>query len=93
MGRQINFTVASSQPILDENIAPPPTKVRAQDLCNPVVESTATRLPDGLAIRGGNVKRVQTGQSLVGGQEVVSATVSSVIILMVPLYLAYEATA
>lgn len=76
---------AFGQPVTDMNIAPTPTEVTVRDHHIPVAESTVSHLPDSLIAPGDTVESAQAGRSLVGGKEVVSATVSYVIILMVPL--------
>lgn len=78
------MTVASGQPVMDENVAPNPTRVTVRGHHNPVEERTVSRLQDSFAARGDTIQSVQAGHSLDGGKEVVSATVSSVIILMEP---------
>lgn len=85
VGRRRNLTVASGQPNTNEKVAPTPTKVSVPDHHNPAEECTTFDLPDGLPARGDTIQSTQARHSLVGGKDVVSATVSSVTIRMTPL--------
>ena len=83
-GRQRNVMVASGQPNTHEKVAPTPTKVSVLDDHNHVAEGTTSDsdLSHGLPVRGDTVQNAQTRLSLVGGKEVVSATVPFVTIRM-----------